>query len=179
LLYDRGAEVDVQASENRTPLRGASSSGHLEIVQWLLSRGANSTARAGGLGFTPLHAAADFEQVEVSRLLLQYKADICARDRIGRTPLHIAVEGPGRGIEQVNITRFLLEHGADVNAPDNKRKTPLHRALEWGNLDVARLLVEYGANIVAEDDDGRTVSQVAAERGYHDFVKFLSDRGSK
>jgi ankyrin repeat protein len=178
LLYDRGAEVDVQAGENRTPLRVASASGHLEIVQWLLSRGANLSARDGGLGFTPLHAAADFGQVEVSRLLLQYKADTYARDLIGRTPLHIAVQGEGAG-GQVNVTRLLLEHGADVNASDNKRKTPLHYALEWGHLDVSRLLVEYGANVVAEDDDGRTAFQVASERGYHDFVTFLSGRGSK
>ena len=42
LLYERGANVDVQSHDNSTPLGAASNSGHLEIVQWLLCRGANT-----------------------------------------------------------------------------------------------------------------------------------------
>jgi ankyrin repeat protein len=174
ILYERGAEVDVQGSDNRTPLRAASRSGHLEIVQWLLSCGANSTVRDEEYGLTPLHVAAIWGHVEVSRLLLQYKADIHAHDKEGQTSLHGAALH-----SEVNVARLLLEHGADVNARDNRRITPLHLASENGNLDVARLLVEHGANIDAEDNVGRTVSQVASESGYDNVVKFLSDRGSK
>jgi ankyrin repeat protein len=176
LLYERGADVDVQGEENRTLLRAASSSGRLEIVQWLLSRGANLTVpdQDKDLGWTPLYAAISHGHVEVSRLLLQYKADIHAHDNEGQTPLHEAVRH-----NWVNAARLLLEHGADVNARDNGRATPLHLASEWEFLDVARLLVEHGANIDAEDDEGRTAFQIASEEGHHDFVKFLSDRGSK
>jgi ankyrin repeat protein len=180
LLYEHGAEVDVQGRENCTPLIAASCSGHLEIVRWLLSCGASSTVRDEEYGFTPLHMAAVWGQVEVSRLLLRYKADIHAHDNKGRTPLHQAARR-----NQVYVARLLLEHGADVNARDNKRNTPLHLVSEADfpdvvrDLDVARLLVEHGANIDAEDDEGRTAFQIASEEGHHDFVKFLSDRGSK
>jgi ankyrin repeat protein len=174
LLYERGADVDVQTRGNRTLLRGASRSGHFEVVQWLLSRGANSTILDESLGWTPLHAAAICGHVDISRLLLQYKADIHARDNKGRTPLHETARE-----NEVNAARFLLEHGADVNARNNGRGTPLHVASEAGYLDVARLLVEHGANIDAEDDKGRTASQRASESGHHDVVKFLSDHGSK
>ena len=175
LLYEHGAEVDVQGTENRTPLRAESRSGHFEIVQWLLSRGANLTVRDEGLGWTPLHVAACWGQVEVSRLLLQYKADIHAHDKEGQTPLHRAAQH-----NQVNAARLLLEHGADVNARDNKRNTPLHLVSDYGYpLDIARLLVENGANIDAEDDMGRTASQLASERGRDFVAKFLSDCGSK
>ena len=173
LLYERGAEVDVQG-EGDTPLGAASSDGHLDIVQWLLSRGANLTVRQKDLGWTPLHGAAFYGNVEVSRLLLRYKADIHAYDNEGRTPLHEAAR-----YDQDNTARLLLEHGADVNARDNGRNTPLHTASEWGYLKVARLLVEHGANIDAEDDEGRTASQLASNEGHHDFVQFLSDCGSK
>jgi ankyrin repeat protein len=137
----------------------------------VLSHRANPNDRGKSNGWTPLHAAALYEHVEVSRLLLQYKADVYAHDDIGRTPLRVAVQ-----YEHVNVlvARLLLEHG-DVNARDNSRDTSLHLASDRGHLDVARLLVEHGANIDAEDDKCRTAFQVASERGHHDFAKFLSD----
>jgi ankyrin repeat protein len=173
VLYERGAEVDVHGLGNRTPLFGASCSGHLETVQWLLSHGANPNERAKSDGWTPLHSAAYFGPVEVSRLLLQYKADKNAQSRLGTTPLHEASEA-GR----VNVARLLLEHGADVNARDNSRSTPLHRALSYGYQEVALLLAEHGANIDAENDEGRTAFQAAKEYGrYHNFRKLMSDQG--
>jgi hypothetical protein len=104
LLYERGANVEVQGTCNRTPLDGASSSGQLETVQWLLSRSANpNVLDNSGPGWTPLHSAACFGHSEVSRLLLQYQADINARNNDGQSPLHYASkEG------QVNVARLLL-----------------------------------------------------------------------
>jgi ankyrin repeat protein len=174
LLYERGADIDIQGCDNRTPLRGASFMGHLEIVQWLLSRSANSSIPDNLSDRTPLHAAASSGHVEVSRSLLQYKADIHAHDNQGQTPLHLAVEDG-----HVNLARLLLEHGADVNARNNSRNTPLLVALNNGHLEEARLLIEHGANIDVEDDEGSTAFQVASEEGYHDFAKLLSDLGSK
>src|SRR5229473_2770330 len=89
LLYERGADVDVQGVDNCTPLDGASCSGHLEIVEWLLNRSANPNVQDGG-GWTPLHSAALSGHVDVSRLLLEYKVDINARKGDGETPLHPA-----------------------------------------------------------------------------------------
>jgi ankyrin repeat protein len=173
-LYERGADVDVQGSDNQTLLYGATWSKHLEIVQWLLSRGANPNVRDKIYGLTPQHSAAAFGLVEISRLLLQYKADSNAQDHHERTPLRVASD---QG--HVNVARLLLEHGADVDARGDIRNTSLHRASYSGHLDVARLLVEHGANIDAEDGKGRTALQVASESGHHDIAKFLSDHGSK
>jgi ankyrin repeat protein len=162
-----------------TPLISASCSGHFEIVQWLLSHGANPNKRYGKCDWASLHAAACCGQVEVSRLLLQYEADIYARDNNGRTTLHVAVQ-----YDHVDVARFLLEHGADVNARDNWRNSPLLWAVKpWlfkrANLEVARLIVDNGANIDAEDDEGQTAFQVASDYGYDDIAKFLSNHGSK
>jgi ankyrin repeat protein len=178
VLHERGANVDVQGINDYTPLYGASCSGHFEIVQWLLSHGANPNNRGIEGSWTSLHAAAYFGRVEVSRLLLQYNADIYANTNEGWTPLHVAAQH-----EHVNVARLLLEHGADVNARDNSRNTSLLGAVKRGSpecrrLELARLLVEHGANIDAEDDEGRTAFQVASEYGYRGIAKLLSD-GSK
>ncbi len=179
-LYERGANVDVQGPYNRTPLYGASCSGHLEIVQWLLSHSANPNVREDGNGLIPLHSAAWFGHVEVSRLLLQYKVDNNPQDSDGETPLHLA-----SSLGYVDVVLLLLEHGADVNARDNSRNTPLHSASngrgvsEGRLLEVACLLVDHGANLNAEDDEGKTAFQVASKKGYHDIVNFLSDHDSE
>jgi ankyrin repeat protein len=174
VLYERGADVDVQGHYDYTPLFGASCYGQFEIVQWLLSHRANPNYRGKYDGWPSLHGAACYGHVEVSQLLLQYKANIHAHDIEGRTPLHMAVQGG-----HVKVARLLLEHGADVNSRDNSHNTPLLGALQCGHLEVARLLVEHGTNIDAENDEGRTAFQVASETGYLDFAKFLSEHGSK
>jgi ankyrin repeat protein len=140
ILYERGADVDVQGYNNSTPLYGASASGHFEIVEWLLNHRANPKHRGGSLGWTsPLHGAAYSGDVEVSRLLLQYKADINAQARQGRTPLHVAV-----AYRHVDVARLLLEHGADLNARDENGSTAFQLASERG-YDIANLLSDHGS----------------------------------
>ena len=175
LLYEHGADVDVEGDNDYTLLYGASSSGHFEIVQWLLSHRANPNHRAKYDRWTSLYTAAYNGHVEVSRLLLQFKADINARDNEGQTPLHVAAQYTGH----VNVARLLLEHGADVNARDNNRNTALHLASESGRPDVARLLVEHGANVDVVNGEGMTAFRLASAYGYQDIAKLLSDHSSK
>jgi ankyrin repeat protein len=44
-------------------------------------------------GVTPIHVAAGSGQAEVAELLLAKKANVNARDKMDRTPLHFASEG--------------------------------------------------------------------------------------
>jgi ankyrin repeat protein len=85
----------------------------LKLFEWLLNHRANPNHLSSSSGWTSLHRAAHYGLIEVSRLLLQYKADINAHDNEGRAPLHLAVER-----KHVNVARLLLEHGADLDARD-------------------------------------------------------------
>jgi hypothetical protein len=144
VLYERGADVDIQGNNNLTPLYGASVFGHFEIVQWLLDRRANPNHRSSVTGLTSLHRAAGKGHVEVSRLLLQYKADIDAHDNRGRTPLHLAVED-----KRVDVVRLLLEHGADLNPQNKGGRTAFQLASERGYHDIAKLLSDHSSNDIS------------------------------
>jgi ankyrin repeat protein len=157
LLYERGANVDVRGDDKRAPLYGASWSGHLKIVQWLLRRGADSNALNYTDGWTALHEAAMYGFDEIAQTLLKYKADPNMQDIAGRIPLHLASKW-GKS----NVTRIFLEHGVDVNARNKDGSTPLHLASMRGELKVARLLIEHGAGVGTKDNEGMTPLQVSS-----------------
>jgi uncharacterized protein len=92
-LLSRGADVNA-ASRNAagyTALTGAVTSGHKDIVAWLLSNGANVHHRYGP-GYTPLHAAAANGHPEVVRMLIESGGDPTAKASDGKTPLSFAEE---------------------------------------------------------------------------------------
>ena len=78
-----------------------------------------------GIGRTPLHLAIRFgAEPAVVAVLLEYGADIEARDDFHNTPLHAAIEGGNP-----DTVLLLIEHGADIEARDDIGANPLHRAV--------------------------------------------------
>lgn len=84
-----------------------------------------------------MHEAVYYGSTEVCELLLEYGADVNAKDKKDFTPLHLAV---GEGY--VDVVELLLEHGADVNAKDFKGNTAYDYALEDDDLQDCRSLLE-------------------------------------
>ena len=91
-----GTNVD-NSIDNRTPLMKASSDGYLEIVDFLIKKGANVNAR-NRLGDSPLILVApncDMDkdiQLNIVELLLNAGADVNAQDNYGNTVLMLANE---------------------------------------------------------------------------------------
>ena len=102
-------------------------------------------------GWTPLHEAAYWGNLDIAKLLLERGADVNAKSSVGNTPLYWAASR-----NNLDIAKLLIENGADVNAKDLNGMTPLHWAAHRGNLDIAKLLIENGADVNAKDSDGKT-----------------------
>jgi ankyrin repeat protein len=207
LLYERGANVDVQGHSKRTPLYGASGDGSLEITQWLLNRGADPNTPGETYRLAPLHLAANCGHIEVARILLRYNADRNPQNTTGLTPLHLASRAGHPEVVRLllehgvdantqdsagktslhkasangyhDVARLLLEHGVDVDALDKHLSTPLHLASHNGNSETVRMLIEHGADVDAKNDEGRTALQLALAKGLREITKLLSDHGSK
>ncbi|KAL2078409.1 hypothetical protein ACEWY4_026094 [Coilia grayii] len=90
-------------------------------------------------GFTPLHIAAHYGNINVATLLLNRGAAVDFKARNDITPLHVASK---RG--NANMVRLLLERGARIDAKTKDGLTPLHCAARSGHEQVVRMLLERG-----------------------------------
>lgn len=91
-------------------------------------------------GYTPLHFAVLYNQVNVVKLLLHHRANASKANKAGSTPLHLACE-----YVYVPIVALLLKDGADPCLKDSKGCTPLHYAFYRAekNDDLVNLLLKY------------------------------------
>jgi ankyrin repeat protein len=106
--------------------------------------------------------------------LLAKGADVQARDRSGRMPIHWAAIG---GHE--NCLRYLLEQdGVDVNSVSESGWTPLHGAASGNRVDIINVLLELGADPALEDKQGRTAADLAKANGYKPPKELKVDSGS-
>ena len=149
----------------------------------LLCRGANESTKDGH-GRTPLHYAVLHGHEEMTRLLLENRADVTAKDMWDSVPLHLAAllghealcqmllgNGADVAAEDIHgftplhqvvtlgryaITQTLLDYGADVNAESRLKETPLHIAIETSSEAVTLLLLHMGADVNAKDSRGKT-----------------------
>jgi ankyrin repeat protein len=76
LIEKAGVDIsDTSAPRGWTPLNAAASNGHLDVVKYLLEKGADTSCKVGR---TPLARAAASGHLEVAKVLLQHGADINA-----------------------------------------------------------------------------------------------------
>jgi len=185
-LLEAGADVRIGA-----PVLWAVLAGNVSVLKLLLDHGADPNAALdvdgefhfkGFLqGTTPLMRAAADRPLEVLGLLLEFGADVSARDRAGRTAMDVAMlhgqrntaqwlqerggTGPGRGSfsaallasaerGQVDQVRECLAHGADLNVRGEGGVTPLILAAREGHLAIVEMLLGAGADVNACSEPG-------------------------
>jgi ankyrin repeat protein len=155
VLLAAGARVDETAPDGSTSLIVAIMNAHYELAALLLDRGANPNA--GGLGWTPLHAAVR-----------------------ARNPDTVAMPNPipTGSMGSLDLVSALLAHGADPNARATKAlpgvftflnltgATPFLLAAQAVDVPLMRLLVAHGADPLLATADGTTPLMVAAGIGY-------------
>ncbi|XP_037111842.1 ankyrin-2 isoform X18 [Syngnathus acus] len=128
----------------------------------------NRTTENGKSGFTPLHIAAHYGNVNVSTLLLNRGAAVDFTARNGITPLHVASK---RG--NTNMVVLLLDRGAQIDAKTRDGLTPLHCAARSGHDSAVELLLEKGAPILARTKNGLSPLHMSAQGDHIECVKLL------
>jgi len=104
--YSNKRVLEGRDEFQNTPLHLASGNGHLEVVKFLVSQGANVNA-LNDAGNTPLHWAALLGELQVVEYLLSQGADPCIHNEFQRTPLDEAL---GKGHSSVvSVLEKVLE----------------------------------------------------------------------
>uniref|UniRef100_A0A671KXX4 Ankyrin-1-like n=1 Tax=Sinocyclocheilus anshuiensis TaxID=1608454 RepID=A0A671KXX4_9TELE len=197
-LLDNGANQTIPTEDGFTPLAVALQQGHENVVALLINHGTKGKVRLPALhiaarnddtrtaavllqndpnpdvlskvctGFTPLHIAAHYENLNVAQLLLNRGADVNFTPKNGITPLHIASR---RG--NVIMVRLLLDRGAKIDAKTKDELTPLHCAARNGHVRIIEILLDQGAPIQAKTKNGLSPIHMAAQGDHLDCIRQL------
>uniref|UniRef100_A0A8B9YZJ9 Ankyrin 3 n=1 Tax=Bos mutus grunniens TaxID=30521 RepID=A0A8B9YZJ9_BOSMU len=194
-LLDNGASQSLATEDGFTPLAVALQQGHDQVVSLLLENDTKGKVRLPALhiaarkddkaaalllqndnnadvesksGFTPLHIAAHYGNINVATLLLNRAAavDFTARNDI--TPLHVASK---RG--NANMVKLLLDRGAKIDAKTRDGLTPLHCGARSGHEQVVEMLLDRAAPILSKTKNGLSPLHMATQGDHLNCVQLL------
>lgn len=143
--------------------------GHAEALAWYLDSvgGVDAT---DDFRHTPLHAAAEWNQVDCARELIRRGAPVRAENHVRAQPVHAA--------RSLDMCRLLVEEGgADADVIDGCGEWPLKEAA--GNNDVAwmRWLLERGV-VVDRTGTGETALHAAVAADAREAIDLLLAAGA-
>ncbi|CAH1396894.1 unnamed protein product [Nezara viridula] len=202
ILENGSDDVNTIFDSGATPLMLAVINGNLEVVKFLVERG----ARVNDTGSFPIKGVKLQEHFILSKLFsktelnvepyFNYSALIFAilsnnLDVIGYL-LSKGADVNNKGKSWVmlyhgvlenkkEIVEILLRNGINVNGKDFVGSTALHKAVDLGNIEMARLLLKYGANLNATDALGWMPIHVASfksKKHGKEMIQFLVQSGS-
>lgn len=169
----KGELEDFQEySFSKNALVWAAVMGHLDVVKYLVERGANIEAR-DDYGQTALFAAAKRGHADVVQYLLSKGAKA-----------EVAVFGSNAVIYSLfhpEIVEMLAKAGGDVNRMSEFQQTPLMAAASTGNIESLRILLKYGAKVDLQFPDkqkGMTALMQAVDNGQLETAEALLQKGA-
>jgi ankyrin repeat protein len=161
------ANINEVDAENNTPLHWACVRGHIQMVNTLISHGANPNA-ANDFGDTPMHWASSGGHLEAIQALFLAGARIDVSNRDGTTPLHFAAADG-----HVAILQFLIGRHAHINVVTKDGDSALHWACAGAHVNAAQVLLDAGTDHCISNKDGNTAMHVASAQGSAVLVELL------
>ena len=181
ILVTAGADINARDKRGATPLIAAAGNHCPDILTILLNKGADP-ALANRDGATAAHYLARWEADRIVLAideLLSARADIDARDRLGRTPLMMTAYSGNTGDDAMTV---MLARGADPDAADRFGNTLLHLlASDSGKKDRVKgvlRLIEAGANLELANKGQMTPLMLAVKSKKTEIVKALLSAGA-
>lgn len=192
MLLALGADVDTENDSGSTPLTEAIAGHRMEMVKFLVSKGANVKCDGG----SPIGTAVRSGDPRMVELLLGHGATLNVDDGASTTLMQYAVLGCS-----TKMVSFLISHGLDINRKNSEGWPPIHYAF---SRSMQALLLAHGARVDSVhlaaqlgmtpkvrtllarnpkllnkmDSEGWTPLHCAVRAGQVETARFLLDRGA-
>lgn len=122
-------------------------------------------------GFTALHLACFFGQLEAAETLVRHGADSNAV-----SPSRIAVIHSAAASRNAALLKLVLDAGANPDSQQQRGYTALHEAAMHNSVERAQALLDAGADPAVKSDAGQTAADMAEQNGNREVVELLTSR---
>ncbi|XP_046543577.1 uncharacterized protein LOC124253782 isoform X8 [Haliotis rubra] len=167
-------DINNRGEWSRTPVMAAAWRGHRDVVEILVSRGAD-VSLVDDSGYNVLHYACvggDRETVEF--VLSLDGVDINSRGGGSWKPVMWAAREGHR-----YVVELLVSRGADVSLVDDVGNNILHYTCVGGDRETGEFVLSLdGVDINSRGERSRTPVMEAAREGHRDVVELLVSRGA-
>ena len=162
LLRKAAGELDIFES---------SALGDVARLNRLLANDGELVKARSADGFTPLHLACFFGQLEAAETLVQHGADANAV-----SPSRIAVIHSAAASRNAALLKLVLRAGANPNSQQQAGYTALHEAAMHNSVERAQALLDAGADPAIKTDKGQTTADMAVQEGSREVAELLASR---
>ncbi len=192
ILVANGASVN-----KGSPFAYAAQGNHIEIMQYLLDKGANPKKKAFS-GATAYKCAIGTGNVEMLKLLLAHGVKIKIDDDLAYKAgesgsLELVKYLSSKGVDfstpkaacgaavggSVEVVGYLMSKGVNFDVKARDGRVPVIHAAMSGKLPVLKLIVEKGVDINRTDFDDATALHAAASMSDFSAVEYLLANGAK
>ncbi|KAH0553667.1 hypothetical protein KQX54_003313 [Cotesia glomerata] len=179
-LVKNGVNLNGQSRNGCSALHIAVKKQHTNILKYLIRHGARADLKGRAKynrGFTPLHYACVYNNVEYASILIKYNTDVVNPEGLDDIhPIHLSVS-----YNNLEVTSLLLKYIKDINLRfsesiyetrrdpverifglPNEEPTLLHWAVAETELLIIKLLVDKGADVNVKTKSGITPLMIAA-----------------
>ncbi|XP_048253964.1 palmitoyltransferase AKR1-like [Haliotis rufescens] len=179
-LLSLGVDVNCRGWRNWTPLMWAAGYGNSDVVELLVSKGAD-VSLVDRLGYNILHFAGggwvttSFTSPEEVKRHLSLGVDVNCRGWRNWTPLMWAA-----GYGNSDVVELLVSRGADVSLVDRLGYNILHLACMGGDLETVKFVLSLNVvDINARNKRVKTVADLARYWGRPRVVDLLVSCGAQ
>ncbi|WP_418502302.1 ankyrin repeat domain-containing protein [Flagellimonas sp.] len=141
-LVEKGNDVNKRTHDSRTYIFWAASRGHLDIMEYLVGKGARMDLKdSHGYSVAQFTAASGQENTKVYDFLIGNGTDLKnEKDHDGRNILLVAAPR----VQNLDLVDYFIGKGLSLDATDDHGNGIFHMAAQGGNLTVLKALVARG-----------------------------------
>ncbi|XP_008216264.1 putative ankyrin repeat protein RF_0381 isoform X1 [Nasonia vitripennis] len=177
LLESGAADVEARNDDGKTPLYLAVKFERVDLVCYLLSRGANVNVFTKNQS-TPLYSALINCNEELVQILLDSKASTDVRNKYCEEPLFFVLRVVDKGESRLGFARLLIDNGVNLQNRDRHGSTPLHIAVQNRDEEMATLLIDRGCHIDTKNPFDMSPLTLAVCMNMVSMARLLLKRGA-